>query len=113
MIERALLSVYDKNGLEAFARGLSELGVELVSSGGTADHLERRGIAVTRVEELTDMPELLGGRVKTLHPSIHAAILADEANLPGIRLLSLLADLGPGRIGDLRLLALWWLRLSP
>jgi phosphoribosylaminoimidazolecarboxamide formyltransferase / IMP cyclohydrolase len=76
VIERALLSVYDKDGLEAFALGLSELGVELVSSGGTADHLERRGIAVTRVEELTDVPELLGGRVKTLHPSIHAAILA-------------------------------------
>ena len=76
MIERALLSVYDKDGLEEFARGLSELGVELVSSGGTADFLERRGIAVTRVEELTDVPELLGGRVKTLHPSIHAAILA-------------------------------------
>ncbi len=76
MIQRALLSVYDKEGLEPFARGLSELGVELVSSGGTADHLERRGIAVTRVEELTDVPELLGGRVKTLHPAIHAAILA-------------------------------------
>jgi phosphoribosylaminoimidazolecarboxamide formyltransferase/IMP cyclohydrolase len=76
VIERALLSVYDKDGLEPFARGLSELGVELVSSGGTADFLERRGIAVTRVEELTDVPELLGGRVKTLHPTIHAAILA-------------------------------------
>ena len=76
MIERALLSVYDKDGLEPFARGLSQLGVELVASGGTAAFLKKVGIAVTPVEELTETPELLGGRVKTLHPRIHAAILA-------------------------------------
>ena len=76
MIERALLSTFEKEGLVDFARGLAELGVELVASGGTADHLEGEGIEVTRVEELTEIPELLGGRVKTLHPSIHAAILA-------------------------------------
>ena len=76
MIERALISVYDKDGLEPFARGLSQLGVELVASGGTAEFLKKVGIAVTPVEELTEMPELLGGRVKTLHPRIHAAILA-------------------------------------
>jgi len=73
---RALISTYDKTGLEAFARGLAELGAELVASGGTADFLEERGLAVTRVEELTEVPEMLGGRVKTLHPRIHAAILA-------------------------------------
>ncbi|HEU5211678.1 MAG TPA: bifunctional phosphoribosylaminoimidazolecarboxamide formyltransferase/IMP cyclohydrolase [Gaiellaceae bacterium] len=73
---RALLSVYRKDGLEDFARGLAELGVELVASGGTAGALEEAGLDVTRVEELTEVPELLGGRVKTLHPSIHAAILA-------------------------------------
>ena len=74
---RALISVYDKTGLEDFARGLSELGWELVASGGTADFLEREvGLDVDRVEELTGVGEMLGGRVKTLHPRIHAAILA-------------------------------------
>jgi phosphoribosylaminoimidazolecarboxamide formyltransferase / IMP cyclohydrolase len=74
---RALISVYDKTGLEDFARGLAELGVELVASGGTADFLENEvGLDVERVEELTGVAEMLGGRVKTLHPAIHAAILA-------------------------------------
>src|SRR5438477_9253137 len=74
---RALISVYDKRGLEEFARGLVELGWELVASGGTADFLEdEAGLDVERVEELTGLAELLGGRVKTLHPNIHAAILA-------------------------------------
>ena len=76
MIKRALLSTFDKEGLAEFARGLEELGVELVASGGTADHLEEHGIETARVEDLTEIPELLGGRVKTLHPRIHAAILA-------------------------------------
>ena len=73
---RALISVYDKGGLEEFARGLAQLDVELVASGGTATFLNKLGIHVTPVEELTEVPELLGGRVKTLHPRIHAAILA-------------------------------------
>jgi phosphoribosylaminoimidazolecarboxamide formyltransferase/IMP cyclohydrolase len=74
---RALISVYDKTGLQAFARGLAELGFELVGSGGTADFLETEvGLDVERVEELTGVAEMLGGRVKTLHPRIHAAILA-------------------------------------
>ncbi len=73
---RALISVWDKAGVEAFARGLSDLGFELVSSGGTAAFLEEHGLEVRRVEELTASPEMLGGRVKTLHPRIHAAILA-------------------------------------
>jgi phosphoribosylaminoimidazolecarboxamide formyltransferase/IMP cyclohydrolase len=69
--------VYDKTGLEQFARGLAELDFELVASGGTADFLEREvGLDVERVEELTGVAEMLGGRVKTLHPRIHAAILA-------------------------------------
>jgi len=76
MIQRALISVYDKERLEPFARGLAQLDVELVASGGTASFLQKVGIAVTPVEELTEVPELLGGRVKTLHPRIHAAILA-------------------------------------
>jgi len=78
---RALISVYDKSGLDDFARGLVDLGWTLVSSGGTAAHLESLGLEVTRVEDLTESPEMLGGRVKTLHPRIHAGILArrDEA----------------------------------
>jgi phosphoribosylaminoimidazolecarboxamide formyltransferase/IMP cyclohydrolase len=74
---RALISVYDKTGLQEFARGLAEIGFELVASGGTADYLETEvGLDVERVEELTGVAEMLGGRVKTLHPRIHAAILA-------------------------------------
>jgi phosphoribosylaminoimidazolecarboxamide formyltransferase/IMP cyclohydrolase len=74
---RALISVYNKSGLEGFARGLADLGWELVASGGTADYLEHEvGLDVDRVEELTGVAEMLGGRVKTLHPRIHAAILA-------------------------------------
>jgi phosphoribosylaminoimidazolecarboxamide formyltransferase / IMP cyclohydrolase len=75
-MRRALISVYDKTGLDEFAAGLAELGVELVASGGTAAFLSELGLDVTPVDELTDVPELLGGRVKTLHPRIHAAILA-------------------------------------
>jgi phosphoribosylaminoimidazolecarboxamide formyltransferase/IMP cyclohydrolase len=74
---RALLSCYDKRGLPEFARGLAALGWELVASGGTADLLEHElGLDVERVEELTGVAALLGGRVKTLHPRVHAAILA-------------------------------------
>jgi phosphoribosylaminoimidazolecarboxamide formyltransferase/IMP cyclohydrolase len=74
---RALISVYNKAGLEPFARGLAELGWTLVASGGTANYLEREvGLDVERVEDLTGVAEMLGGRVKTLHPRIHAAILA-------------------------------------
>jgi phosphoribosylaminoimidazolecarboxamide formyltransferase / IMP cyclohydrolase len=77
---RALISVYEKEGVERLARGLHELGFELVSSGGTARYLEEQGLAVTRVEDVTGAPELLGGRVKTLHPRIHAGILARRGN---------------------------------
>ncbi len=83
-VERALISVYDKTGLAAFARRLADAGVEIVSSGGTAVALTVAGIEVSTVSEVTGAPELLGGRVKTLHPSIHGAILArtdDEGDL--------------------------------
>jgi len=73
---RVLVSVYDKTGLAEFARGLADLGAELVASGGTAEFLEEQGLEVTRVETVTEAPELLGGRVKTLHPRVHAGILA-------------------------------------
>ena len=75
-MQRALISVYDKTALEEFTRGLAELGAELVASGGTATFIEELGLEVTRVEEIVNLPELFGGRVKTLHPKIHAAILA-------------------------------------
>ena len=76
MPRRALISVYDKEGVDAFARALHELGWELVSSGGTASFLEEQGLPVTTVESVTEAPEMLGGRVKTLHPRIHAGSLA-------------------------------------
>jgi phosphoribosylaminoimidazolecarboxamide formyltransferase/IMP cyclohydrolase len=75
-VKRALLSVSDKSGLIEFGRGLAELGVELVASGGTAGALRDAGLAVIDVAELTGSPEMLGGRVKTLHPRIHGGILA-------------------------------------
>ena len=76
---RALLSVWDKTGLEAFAKQLSQLGWELISSGGTSKALAEAGIAHTTVEDVTGAPEMLGGRVKTLHPRIHGGILADRS----------------------------------
>ncbi|MEN3586161.1 bifunctional phosphoribosylaminoimidazolecarboxamide formyltransferase/IMP cyclohydrolase [Streptomyces sp. ZYX-F-203] len=76
-IRRALVSVYDKTGLEELARGLHEAGVELVSTGSTAARIAAAGVPVTGVEEVTGFPECLDGRVKTLHPRVHAGILAD------------------------------------
>ena len=76
MAPRALLSVTDKTGIVEFARGLRELGWELVSTGGTARALQEAGLPVIPVHELTGFPELLDGRVKTLHPAVHAALLA-------------------------------------
>jgi len=78
-IRRALLSVFDKTGIVDFARSLHELGVELVSSGGTAKAIADAGIPVTAVEQVTGAPEMLDHRVVTLHPAIHAGILADLA----------------------------------
>jgi len=76
-VRRALVSVYDKSGLEDLVRGLHEAGVEIVSTGGSAALVETLGLPVTRVEDLTGFPECLEGRVKTLHPRVHAGILAD------------------------------------
>ncbi len=76
---RALLSVYDKEGLVELARGLADLGWELVASGNTAKALDDAGIAHVQVADVTGFPEMLGGRVKTLHPRIHGGILADRS----------------------------------
>src|SRR5438045_9191887 len=73
---RAILSVYDKTGVVDFARGLLERGFELFSTGGTEGLLREAGIDVRGVQELTGFPEMLGGRVKTLHPAVHGGILA-------------------------------------
>jgi phosphoribosylaminoimidazolecarboxamide formyltransferase/IMP cyclohydrolase len=77
-IKRALVSVYDKSGLEELVQGLHSTGVALVSTGGSAALIEGLGLPVTKVEELTGFPECLDGRVKTLHPKVHAGILADR-----------------------------------
>src|SRR5579862_8019605 len=74
-IERALISVYDKTGIVDFARELASLGIEVVSTGGTAKLLRDASIPVRDVAELTGWPEMLGGRVKTLHPKVHGGIL--------------------------------------
>jgi phosphoribosylaminoimidazolecarboxamide formyltransferase / IMP cyclohydrolase len=79
-IERALISVYDKSGLDELARGLHEAGIEIVSTGSTAAYIRDLGVPVTPVEDVTGFPEILGGRVKTLHPNIHAGLLADQAD---------------------------------
>ncbi|MDX3109473.1 bifunctional phosphoribosylaminoimidazolecarboxamide formyltransferase/IMP cyclohydrolase [Nonomuraea angiospora] len=76
-IRRALIAVYDKSGLEELARALDGAGVEIVSTGGTAAAISSFGIPVTKVEQLTGFPECLDGRVKTLHPRVHAGLLAD------------------------------------
>lgn len=79
-IKRALLSVTDKSGLVDLARFLAENGVELVSTGGTCKALRDAALPVKQVSEITGFPEIMGGRVKTLHPKIHGGILADKDN---------------------------------
>lgn len=79
-IKRALLSVTDKSGLPELARFLSAAGVELVSTGGTRKLLMEAGLPVTSVSDVTGFPEILNGRVKTLHPNVHGGILADKDN---------------------------------
>ena len=77
-IRRALISVYDKTGLEELAQGLHDAGVKIVSTGSTAKKIAAAGIPVQEVEEVTGSPEMLDGRVKTLHPRVHGGILADR-----------------------------------
>ena len=76
MIRRALLSVHDKTGLVELAQHLAGAGVELIASGGTARALRAAGLDVVEVSDMTGAPEILGGRVKTLHPAVHGGILA-------------------------------------
>jgi phosphoribosylaminoimidazolecarboxamide formyltransferase/IMP cyclohydrolase len=78
-VRRALISVHDKTGIAELGRALVDAGVRLVSTGGTAAHLKQAGIAVSLVEEMTGFPEILGGRVKTLHPKVFGGILGDDS----------------------------------
>src|SRR4030067_3506787 len=79
-IKRVLISVSKKEGIVDFAKTLEEAGAEIISTGGTYRKLEEEGIKVKKVEEFTGFPEMLNGRVKTLHPYIHGGILADRTN---------------------------------
>ncbi len=91
-IKRALLSVSDKTGIVEFARELDSLGIEIVSTGGTATHIREAGILVKDVSELTGFPEIMGGRVKTLHPLIHGGILArrdDDGHMKAVNDLNI------------------------
>jgi phosphoribosylaminoimidazolecarboxamide formyltransferase/IMP cyclohydrolase len=90
-IRRALISVYDKTGLAELSRGLHEAGVNIVSTGSTAKTIAAAGVPVTSVEEVTGFPEVLDGRVKTLHPNVHAGLLADQRKPEHV---SALAELG-------------------
>ncbi|MBU1291349.1 bifunctional phosphoribosylaminoimidazolecarboxamide formyltransferase/IMP cyclohydrolase, partial [bacterium] len=79
-IKRALISVSDKEGIVDFAKGLEELGIEIISTGGTAKLLIEAGVKVKLISEVTNFPEMLDGRVKTLHPLIFGGILAKSDN---------------------------------
>ncbi len=83
--ERALISLTDKSGIEGFARELAALGIEILSTGGTAKKLRDHGIAVKDVSDFTGFPEMLDGRVKTLHPKVHGGILAQKNNPDHLR----------------------------
>src|ERR1700730_422913 len=84
-VRRALLSVSEKAGIVDFARGLTDLGVEIVSTGGTARELEAAGIAVRSIESFTGFPEIMDGRVKTLHPRLYAGLLARRDDVEHLR----------------------------
>jgi len=94
MKRRALISVSDKRGIENLARRLSGMGFEIISTGGTARTLTEAGVRVVPVSEVTGAPEILGGRVKTLHPKIHGGILADLGDPDHVEQL-VEQDIGP------------------
>ena len=87
-MKRALISVSDKTGIVEFAKELSSLGVEIISTGGTYHTLQNAGISCVGISSVTNFPECLDGRVKTLHPSIHAGILAIRGNTEHMKQLS-------------------------
>ena len=86
-IERAIISVTDKSGVVAFAKSLSTLGVHILSTGGTAKALREGGISVTDISEYTGFPEMLDGRVKTLHPKVHGGLLGMRDNPEHVQMM--------------------------
>ncbi|MBQ7241739.1 MAG: bifunctional phosphoribosylaminoimidazolecarboxamide formyltransferase/IMP cyclohydrolase, partial [Firmicutes bacterium] len=80
MMKRALISVSDKNGIVEFAKKISELGYEIISTGGTAKTLSDAGLDIIGIQDITGFPECLDGRVKTLHPKVHGGILGMRSN---------------------------------
>lgn len=86
-VKRALISVSDKTGITDFAKSLAGLGIEIISTGGTAKSIRDAGIPVTTIDEVTGFPEILNGRVKTLHPKVHGALLAVRDNEEHLRQL--------------------------
>ena len=93
---RAIISVSDKTGVNDFAKGLNQLGFEIFSTGGTKKALAEAGVPVKSISEITGFPEILDGRVKTLHPMVHGGILA-RRDLPGH-----MEELAKNKIGDRR-----------
>jgi phosphoribosylaminoimidazolecarboxamide formyltransferase/IMP cyclohydrolase len=86
-MKRALISVSDKRGLKKFANDLSDLGIEMIATEGTAREISRNAIPVSHVSELTGFSEMLGGRIKTLHPEVHAAIATGEITMIVVNLI--------------------------
>ncbi len=87
VIKRALISVSDKSGIVSFARELASMGVHILSTGGTAKTLREEGLAITDVSEYTGFPEMLDGRVKTLHPKVHGGLLGLRNNPDHVRVM--------------------------
>src|SRR5579875_2348344 len=87
-IQRALVSVTDKSGIVDFARALHELGVEIISTGGTAKAMEQAGVPVREVSEVTGFPEMLDGRLKTIHPRVAGGVLAMRSKPEHMRALT-------------------------
>jgi phosphoribosylaminoimidazolecarboxamide formyltransferase/IMP cyclohydrolase len=86
-IERAIISVTDKTGIADFARALSKFGVEILSTGGTARTLRESGVSVTDISDYTGFPEMMDGRVKTLHPKVHGGLLGLRDNLEHVKMM--------------------------
>ena len=78
-IRRAIVSVSDKSGVVSFAKGLAQMGVEILSTGGTAKALREQGVSVIDISDYTGFPEMLDGRVKTLHPKVHGGLLGQRS----------------------------------
>lgn len=88
-MKKALISVSDKRGVKKFARDLSDLGIEIIATEGTANEISQNGIPVTRVSEFTGFSEMLGGKIKTLHPAVHAAIATSDITVVVVNLIPL------------------------